>query len=193
MNQQSADERFPFPTKVWLKPLLRTWRSEQCGHALFGKFAAEISALPDASALISFGESSIVAIGDPERRREGGGWVLEAHSRDERGTRLTKIRVRDRALSVSSSVGKVSVIDGERVSHVVDPRTGTTVPGAVEAVVVGERAGEVDAWSTALLVLGAQRDAMRLVERAGLEAYVFEAAGRIAVTPGFEALEAPER
>ena len=81
--------------------------------------------------------------------------MLEAHSRDERGTRLTKIRVRDRALSVSSSVGKVSVIDGERVSHVVDPRTGTTVPGAVEAVVVGERAGEVDAWSTALLVLGA--------------------------------------
>lgn len=145
--------------------------------------------LPDAAALLSFGESSIVAIGDPDRRREGGGWRLEAQSRDARGTRLTTVRLRDRALSVSSSLGKTGEIEGQRVSHVVDPRTGATVPGAVEAVVVADRAGLADAWSTALLVLGAQRASIELVERAGLEAYVFEAAGRITATPGFEALE----
>ena len=52
------------------------------------------------------------------------------------------------------------------------------------------RAGLADGWSTALLVLGAQREVMRLVDRVGLEAYVFQEAGRITATEGWEALEA---
>ena len=148
-------------------------------------------ALPDASALVSFGGSSVLAIGDPEGRRSGGGWRLELHSRGESGRRLATIQVRDRALSVSSSVGRVAEIAGERVSHIVDPRTGTAVERTVEAIVIGERAGYVDGWSTALLVLGAGDDALRLAERAGIEVTVFESAGRIASTEGFEAFDAP--
>ena len=71
-----------------------------------------------------------------------------------------------------------------------DPRTAVTVEGTVEAVVVSPRAGLADGWSTALLVLGAQREAMRLADRVDLEAYVFEEAGRITATDGWEALEA---
>jgi len=144
---------------------------------------------PGASALLSFGESSVFAIGDPDGRLRGGGWRLEVRSRDERGTRLSTIRLRDLALSVSSSVGKTSRIGDYRISHVIDPRTGVAVDGTVEAVVVSQRAGIADGWSTALLVLGAQREALRLLERAELEAYVFESAGRIAATEGWEALE----
>ncbi len=149
-----------------------------------------VTDLPDASALIHLGESSLVAIGDPEGRRRGGGWRLEVHSRGDAPRRLSTVELRDRALSVSSSVGRVSEIRGELVSHVVDPRTGSAVSGAVEAVVIAERADLADGWSTALLVLGAQREALRLVERAGIEAYVFESAGRIAATEGWERLEA---
>ena len=94
-----------------------------------------------------------------------------------------------RVASVPMVMARLGKIDGRRVSHVVDPRTGSSVPGAVEAVVVADAAGRADAWSTALLVLGAQRSTMSLVERAGLDAYVFDAAGRIVETPGFEALE----
>ena len=144
---------------------------------------------PGASALLSFGESSVFAIGDPDGRLRGGGWRLEVRSRDERGTRLSTILLRDLALSVSSSVGKTSKIGDYRISHVIDPRTGVAVDGTVEAVVVSQRAGIADGWSTALLVLGAQREALRLLERAELEAYVFERAGRIAATEGWEALE----
>jgi thiamine biosynthesis lipoprotein len=144
---------------------------------------------PGASALLSFGESSVFAIGDPDGRLRGGGWRLEVRSRDERGTRLSTIRLRDLALSVSSSVGKTSKIGDYRISHVIDPRTGVAVDGTVEAVVVSQRAGIADGWSTALLVLGAQREALRLLDRAELEAYVFERAGRIAATEGWEALE----
>lgn len=145
---------------------------------------------PDAAALLSFGQSSVHAIGDPNGAREGGGFRLEIRSRDKNAIRLATILLRDRALSVSSSVGSVREIAGQPVSHVVDPRTGTAVEGTVEAVVVSTRGGFADGWSTALLVLGAQRESIRLVERVGVEAYIFESAGRIAATEGWEALEA---
>lgn len=148
------------------------------------------AAFPGAAALLSFGESSVFAIGDPEGRSRGGGWRLEVRSRDDQGTRLSTIQLRDLALSVSSSLGRTSEIGDARISHVVDPRTAVTVEGTVEAVVVSPRAGLADGWSTALLVLGAQRESMRLVDRVDLEAYVFEEAGRIAATDGWEALEA---
>lgn len=148
-----------------------------------------LESFPDAAALVSLGESSVLAIGDPDGRGVGGGWRLEARSRDDRGTRLTTVLLRDRALSVSSSVGRLSVIDGEPISHVIDPRTGNALPDTVEAVVVSERADLADGWSTALLVLGAERDAIRLAAQAGVEAYVFESSGRIAATEGWDALE----
>ena len=83
------------------------------------------------------------------------------------------------------------MIDGQRVSHVVDPRTGVAVEGAVEAVVVSARAGVADGWSTGLLVLGAQRESMRLIERGQLEAYVLGEGGRVASTEGWKTLEQP--
>ncbi|MBJ18606.1 MAG: hypothetical protein GY910_18220 [bacterium] len=148
--------------------------------------------LPGVAALLSFGQSSVLALGDPEdaSRVEGGGWLLELVSRDARGSRLGVIRLRDRALSVSSSVGSISEIAGQTISHIVDPRTGAIVEGTVEAVVVADRAAIADGWSTALLVLGAERGAIRLVEKAGLEATVFASAGRIASTEGWDALTA---
>lgn len=138
--------------------------------------------LPDAAALLNFGESSTLAIGDPD----GGGWVLAVQSSDPRGGELATLRVRDRAISVSSSLGSTSEIAGQTVSHIIDPRTGATVEGTVEAVVVAERAARADGWSTGLLVLGAQRSTIRLVEKAGLDAYVFDSSGRTVSTPAWE-------
>ena len=123
-------------------------------------------------------------------RRNGGGWRLEIRSRDAAATRLSTVVLRDVALSISSSVGRTSTIGDQRLSHVVDPRTGVALEGTVEAIVVSERAGLADGWSTALLVLGADRESLRLVERAALQAYVFESGGRIAFTEGWASLEA---
>lgn len=139
--------------------------------------------LPDAAALLSFGQSSTLAIGDPD----GQGWILVVKSSDPSGGELATLRLRDRAVSVSSSLGSVSEIAGQTVSHIIDPRTGSTVEGTVEAVVIADRSTRADGWSTGLLVLGAQRSTMRLVEQAGLEAYVFDASGRTLNSAGWEA------
>lgn len=143
--------------------------------------------LPNAAALLNFGESSILAIGDPD----GGGWRLSIRSRNasdgslsnERGSVL---RLRDQALSVSSSLGVASEIAGERISHVIDPRTGSAVAQSVEAFVIADRAGMADGWSTALMVIGANRTALRLVEKVGLKADIRESTGLGVSTDGWE-------
>jgi len=138
-------------------------------------------ALPDAAVLLSFGQSSIFAVGDPG----GGGWQLVVRSRDPSGRILAIVRLRDRALSVSSSVGSVREIAGERVSHIIDPRTGDTIEGVVEAIVVADRAVIADGWSTALLVVGANRAALRMAEKAGVEVNVSESSGRSVISEGW--------
>jgi thiamine biosynthesis lipoprotein len=143
--------------------------------------------LPDAAALLNFGESSIMAIGDPD----GEGWRLSIRSRNPSDGSLSNgsrnvLRLRDQALSVSSSLGIASEVAGERISRVIDPRTGSAVVESVEAFVIADRAGMADGWSTALLVFGANRTAIRLIEKAGLEADILESSGRGVSTKGWE-------
>ncbi|MEZ4333282.1 MAG: FAD:protein FMN transferase [Myxococcota bacterium] len=139
--------------------------------------------LPDVAALISFGQSTTVALGDPDG---AGGWVVVVQSSRPGGGELARLKLRDRAVSVSSSVGSTSEIAGQTVSHILDPRTGATVEGTVEAVVIGSRALRTDAWSTGLLVLGAQRSSIRLVEKAGQDAFVYDSTGRSVFSDGWE-------
>lgn len=151
-----------------------------------------VDRLPGGAALLSFGESSVLAIGDPEGDPVEGGWRMEARSRDDQGGTLATVLLRDAALSVSSSVGREIQIGAERVSHVLDPRTGQPVKGSIEAIVVSERAALADAWSTALLVLGTELMALERAEQVGIEACVFESGGRrSAATSGWERFEAP--
>jgi thiamine biosynthesis lipoprotein len=147
--------------------------------------------LPGAAALLSFGQSSLWAIGDPDGR----GWRLDVRSRDPERGLLGSVKLRDRALSVSSSVGSVSVVAGRPVSHVIDPRSGRPVEGSVEAIVIAEEALVADAWSTALLVLasgegGIASGGLARIEASGLEAYVVGASGGSRTTAGWQGVGA---
>lgn len=140
------------------------------------------SDLPDAAALLNFGESSVLAVGDPD----GDGWRLLVRSQEPSNGAPAILRLRDQALSASSSIGSVSEIGGDRVSHIIDPRTGGLVEEPVEAIVIADRAEIADGWSTALLVVGANRNALRLVEKAGVDASVFDGSGRGVVTAAWD-------
>ncbi|MBW2425264.1 MAG: FAD:protein FMN transferase [Deltaproteobacteria bacterium] len=147
--------------------------------------------LPEAAALLSFGQSSLWAIGDPDGR----GWRLDVRSRDPERGRLGRVSLRDQALSVSSSVGSVRRVAGRPVSHIIDPRSGLPVEGSVEAIVIAEEALVADAWSTALLVLAADENgiasgALARVEAAGLEAWLVGDSGVSRTTAGWQGVEA---
>ncbi len=67
---------------------------------------------------------------------------------------LAIVSLEDEALSVSAVWGKAFVADGKTYGHVLDPRSGHPVDGAVLSAVAGPSATTCDALSTALLVLG---------------------------------------
>jgi thiamine biosynthesis lipoprotein len=131
--------------------------------------------LPGAAVLLSFGQSSVLALGDPEG---DDGWRLVVRSRDPSNGDPAIVRIRDRALSVSSSVLSAGAMTDERVSHIIDPRTGSARAETVEAIVIADRAAIADAWSTALVVTGATPAVLGLIERAGIDAKVSESSGR---------------
>jgi len=106
--------------------------------------AAEIIRAHGRRALLHGGTSSVVAIGPAE----GGEPFRIALPGDGAPTVL----LRDATLSVSERAGRTAEVDGRRVGHVLDPRTGRPVDGATLAAVVCPSAALGDAWSTALLV-----------------------------------------
>ena len=79
-----------------------------------------------------------------------------AHWKDapEAGKLLAVIPLKDEAMSVSAVWGKAFEANGRVFGHVIDPRNGEPVDGAVLAAVVLPSATETDAFSTALLIEG---------------------------------------
>jgi thiamine biosynthesis lipoprotein len=67
---------------------------------------------------------------------------------------LAVIPLKDQSLSVSAIWGKSFEAEGRTYGHVIDPRSGQPVNGALLAAVVLTSATESDAFSTALLTLG---------------------------------------
>ncbi|WP_291983691.1 FAD:protein FMN transferase [Luteitalea sp.] len=116
------------------------------GHAI----DLAIAVLQDAgvtSALLHGGTSSVHTIGAPPEDPRGWwiGWDGPGGG----------VHLRDGALSVSAPHGRVFLVDGETLGHVVDPRTGRPVQRAGAAGVTGPSSFLCDALSTALLVHGA--------------------------------------
>ncbi len=106
-----------------------------------------------ASALIHGGTSTVQAIGRPPGAEC---WTVAiAHPLpSSSAATLVNVPLVDEALSVSAVWGKAFRAEGKTFGHVLDPRTGAPVQGAVMAVVVLPSATESDALSTAMLILG---------------------------------------
>jgi thiamine biosynthesis lipoprotein len=141
------------------------------------------------AALIVFGQSSTLAFGAPPDAPDG--WRLLA--RAPGGGFDGVLTLRDRALSVSGSLGQFHEIAGRRYGHVIDPRSGYPLERAREALVLAPDATLAEALSKALLVLG-EREGIELVEaRPDCEALLLDADGTRHSTAGWQAATRYER
>jgi thiamine biosynthesis lipoprotein len=112
-------------------------------------------------AFLSFGESSLYALGAPVGTR---GW--EVTLRDLDGERaLGTLTLRDAAASVSAVFGHERQVGTRRVGHIVDPRSGLPLTSPALAVVVAPSATDAEAFSKALLVDGDVRTDGRAARR----------------------------
>ncbi len=106
--------------------------------------------------------------------RPGGGPWRVAIERPEPGARVIHAvaPLADQALATSGDYRNFRVEAGERRSHLVDPRRGAPISGALASVsVMHESAMWADAWATALMVLGPEAG-LRLAEQQGLAVYM---------------------
>lgn len=95
--------------------------------------------------------------------------ALEA-PQDDRRSAMGVIELADAAIATSGDYRHWALVDGQRVSHTMDPRTGRPLPAALASVtVVAGCCMDADAYATALMVAGAD-EGPALARRLGLDA-----------------------
>ena len=133
------------------------------------------------------GGGDIVARGDGPK----GPWrVGIQHPRAERGKVLAAFRTEGGAVATSGDYERFVMVDGKRVHHILDPRTGRPADNCLSATVIvplGPHAGELaDAWATALCVLGPMKGLRRLEHSVpAAAASVYTRDGKAYKTPRF--------
>ncbi len=150
-----------------------------------------------AEALAALGEASfMVEVGGEVRARgvneRGRMWRIGIERPQlARGAVQRVVPLAARALATSGDYRNYREVDGERVSHIMDPRTGRPIGHRLASVsVVHPRCAAADGWATALMVLGPAAG-LETAEREGLAALFLVRDGgryREIATPAFEEL-----
>ncbi len=122
----------------------------------------------------------------------GAAWriaVANPHDHADNGTPLTRLALRDRAVSSSGDYERGFTVGSRHYSHIFDPRTGFPVDHVIGVTVIAPDNATANALATTLSVL-APADGMRLVKSVrGADALLVTDDGAMLQTPGFAAYE----
>lgn len=91
------------------------------------------------------------------KNQQGENWriAIEKPNAEKFGLRQAVIVITDIAMATSGDYRNYFEQDGQRFSHIIDPRTGYPVSHRLASVtVLSDTAMKADAWATALMVLG---------------------------------------
>ena len=125
----------------------------------------------------------------------GDAWRLGIETPIEVGrTVFHAVPLNNRAMATSGDYRQFYEVDGKRVSHLIDPRTGAPIEHRLASVtVVAPRCSSADGWATALSVLG-EREGLTRAGDQGIAAYFIirdpDGSFRTESTPQFDALTA---
>jgi FAD:protein FMN transferase len=115
--------------------------------------------------MIDLGGQVSVGGSPPERH----GWAIDIAHPANREQRFLQVHARGGSLSTSGGSERDQIVNGKRVAHHLDPRTGRPAPFAGSVTVWHERGLVADMLSTALYVMGA-KDGLAWAEAHGLSA-----------------------
>lgn len=90
--------------------------------------------------------------------RRRGGFIIGIRDPDKRKGEIKRTRIYSGAAVTSGSYERFRIIDGKRISHIIDPKTGNPVAGSLKSVTVCARdAATADAIATGIFVMGFER------------------------------------
>ncbi len=83
-------------------------------------------------------------------------WLIGLRDPFKNGAILRTFPVRNAAMCTSGDYQKFALIDGIRYSHIINPKTGIPATGLTSVTVLGPEAETANAFSTSIMVLGAE-------------------------------------
>lgn len=104
------------------------------------------------SALISFGTSSVLALGVPADQPAG--WKVKLRGPYNREDTVGEVFLRDESLSTSAGYERFFDLGGKKYCHIFNPKTGMPAEGVFSVSVIAPTARETDALDTGFFVLG---------------------------------------
>ena len=116
--------------------LAKGWTLDRLGELLGAEGFARL--------LLNFGGSSLHARGAP---LDAPAWRIAVDGGES-------LELNDADVSISASFGQTLEIAGERLGHIIDPRTGRPLRQETRTTVSARDGSTAEAWSTALVVLG---------------------------------------
>lgn len=109
---------------------------------------------------------------------EGKAWRVAIQKPTDRENAVQAVvDLNGHGISTSGSYRNYYELEGKRLSHVIDPKTGEPIQHKlVSATVIATTAMEADGWDTGLMVLGSEK-AKQLAEKEGLAVYLITKEG----------------
>lgn len=116
---------------------------------------------------------------------DGAPWAIALEAPDEeRRAAMAVVELGDAAIATSGDYRQQIQVDGQRISHTMDPRAGQPLRGALASVtVITALCTDADAYATALMVLGVDAGSA-CARRLGLDALFVSRAGDGFTTEG---------
>ncbi|MBX2809597.1 MAG: FAD:protein FMN transferase [Cellvibrionaceae bacterium] len=140
-----------------------------------------------AHASVSIGGDSRL-LGD----RRGRPWLVGIqHPRRDDAVAIT-LPLDNVAVSTSGDYERffVDVSSGERIHHIINPRSGRAAGGIASVTMIGERGIQTDPLSTGVFVLGVERGLALINQMAAVDAVIIDSKGRVFYSSG---LSSPEK
>ena len=125
-------------------------------------------------ALLDFG-GQLLALDPPPGQA---GWLIEVRDPRSDAAPLARLRLARASIATTADDQRGLMIEGRRISHVVDPRSGRPAEGTLSVSVVADSAATADALSTAIFVLGCEAG-MAIAKEQGVGALVLTAEGEV--------------
>lgn len=140
--------------------------------------------VPAVSGLLMNLGGDVIGWGSPPGRN---GWavaVQDPHNPHDNSRPLRGLKLTNQSVASSGGYLRFNTVDGNRYSHILDPRTGTPTTGVVGATVVARDCLTANALATALCVLSPEKGLRLVGAIAGSECLIVDANGALICSPG---------
>lgn len=116
--------------------------------------------------------------------RHGRPWIIGIQNPRKKNATVLAMPLSDVAVSTSGDYERYFVKDGERYSHILNPRTGKSAKGLWSVTIIGPNATTTDALSTTLFVLGVKKGLALINTLKGIDAVMIDNRGLIHYSEG---------